>query len=113
MSHEVITCTCGQAEPLGCPVPGHGVVPLTIDPWTLVEAGEAAIVELQRAQAALIAARAAWVSRGLPGDNPFPVGLDVETMRLVATIENMRRWTAGARKVAERRTASANGGDAS
>lgn len=104
MSHVVITCTCGKKEPIGCEVPGHGVIPLTVDPWTLVSAGEEAVGHLLQAEASIIAARAAWVSRGLPGDNPFPVGLDQETMRLVKSIHNLRKWVSGARTVAERRT---------
>lgn len=103
MSHVVITCTCGTKEPIGCEVPGHGVIPLEIDPWTLVSAGEEALGHLRQAERSIIAARAAWVSRGLPGDNPFPVGLDRETMRLVASIKALHKWVQGARVVADRR----------
>lgn len=104
MSHVVITCTCNSDEP--CQVPGHGVVPLEVDPWVLVSAGEEALGHLRQAMASIISARAAWVSRGLPADNLFPRGLDHETTRLVGSIDNLRRWVDGARRVAERRSSS-------
>lgn len=109
MSHEVITCTCRKWKASlnvdnGCPVPGHGIVPADpVDPWTLVEAGREALGHLMEVERHLIAARSAWVSRGLPGDNPFPVSLDRETMRFIAGRDAMRKWVAAAEKVARER----------
>lgn len=104
MSHTVITCTCGAEET--CPVPGHGSVPLEVDPETLVAAGQEALGHLFAAEQAIIAARRAWVARGLPGSNPFPQSLDHLTMSLKASRERFQRWTAAAQVVADRRAAA-------
>lgn len=103
MSHEVITCTCSTK--LLCPVPGHvSVPPDPVDPWALVDAGREALLHLFAAERQLIAARAAWVSRGLPGYNAFPTSLDRETAAVHAGIVDLRRWLAAATAVAERKT---------
>jgi hypothetical protein len=115
--HEVLRCTCGDKERHGhlreippCPVPGHGTVPRDpVDPWTLVEAGREALTHLDAAVQSVLAARAAWVSRGLDDTNPFPRSLDRLAGSMTRNWEDMRRWTAAARVVAERR--SGQGGD--
>lgn len=102
VSHIVITCTCGADQ--ACEVPGHGSVPLEVDPWVLVSAGEEALGHMRQAMNSIISARHAWVSRGLPGENPFPLSLDRETAVLASGIDRLRSWVDAARKVAERRS---------
>ncbi len=101
MSHIVISCTCRDRE--DCPVPGHGVVPLEVDPNVLVEAGEEALVHLKEVERHLIAARAAWMSRGLPGDNPFPLSIDRQTESFIASRRQFQAWVKAAAQVAAKR----------
>lgn len=101
-SHVIITCTCGTK--LLCPVPGHvGVPPDPVDPLKLVAAGQEAQGHLADAVLALMKARASWVSRGLPADNRFPLTLDRLAESITHSNVELRRWTAGAMVVAERR----------
>ena len=108
-SHVVITCECTlipntlDRDPNDCQVPGHGNVPITVAPHVLVEFGQEVLGHLADAEMALIKARAAWVSRGLPGDNPFPVSIDRLVENLVYQRGEMRKWTSAAQTVAERR----------
>lgn len=110
MSHVVITCTCGPDRIAGrsvhsaCPVPGHGDVPPDpVDPWALVEAGREALGHLDAAVRSVLAARAAWVSRGLDATNKFPQSLDVLAGTMTRNWEQLRRWTIAAEKVAQER----------
>lgn len=109
-SHIVTTCTCGPDRIAGrpvhsaCEVPGHGdVPPLPVDPQTLVDAGWEALDHLQDAVLALMKARAAWVSRGLPSTNAFPQSLDRLAGKITYQNDRLRRWTVAAERVAERR----------
>lgn len=111
MSHVVITCTCGPDRVFGrlvhsaCEVPGHGDVPPDpVDPWALAEAGREALGHLDAAVQSVLAARAAWVSRGLDATNPFPTSLDVLAGSMSRQWQDLRKWTAAAVTVAERRT---------
>lgn len=110
MSHVVITCTCGPDRIAGrsvhsaCEVPGHGDVPPDpVDPQTLVDAGREAVVHLNDAVLALMKARAAWVSRGLPADNAFPASLDRLAGSITHQNQRMREWAAAAKTVADSR----------
>lgn len=103
MSHVVLTCTCAT-HLVGCPVPGHlAVPPNPIDPQDVADFGAEALAHLAAAEQSLLAARAAWVSRGLPASNPFPTSIDELVAGLHSRWEALRRWNAGARVVAERR----------
>lgn len=110
MSHVVLTCTCRQWNASlsiddECPVPGHGMVPPDpVDPWALVEAGREALEHLAEVERHLIAARAAWVTRGLPCDNAFPLSIDRQTAGFVHSRHKLHRWVVAAAKVAEQRT---------
>lgn len=99
-SHEVLTCTC--ATKLLCPIPGHVGVPITVEPAKLVEAGREALHHLDAAIQSVLAARAAWVSRGLPGDNPLPLSLDRLAATMTANWSELRRWVSAADEVARR-----------
>lgn len=121
MSHVVITCTCGSDRIAGwpvhsaCAVPGHGDVPPDkVDPQTLADAGHEAVAHLNDAVLALMKARAAWVSRGLPADNPFPASLDRLASSITYQNERMRKWAVAAQQVATERESSllASGQDA-
>lgn len=114
MSHVVVTCTCGPDRIAGrsvhsaCEVPGHGDVPPDpVDPQTLVDAGWEAVVHLNDAVLALMKARAAWVSRGLPADNAFPASLDRLAGSITYQNDRMRKWAVAAERVAESRRAGA------
>lgn len=114
MSHVVITCTCGPDRIAGrpvhsaCEVPGHGDVPPDpVDPQTLVDAGWEAVACLDVAVLALMKARAAWVSRGLPADNPFPSSLDRLAGSITYQNERMRKWAIAAQQVATERESRA------
>lgn len=103
MSHTVIDCTCRVDEL--CPVPGHGHVPPgPVDPWVLVDAGTEALRHLDDAVRSVVAARAAWVSRGLLADNRFPRSLDRLAGGMVNDRRRLRAWTTAAKTVAERRS---------
>lgn len=111
MSTVIISCTCGPdriaERPVhsACPVPGHGDTPRDpVDPWTLVEAGRETLGHLDDAVQAILAARAAWVSRGLDPANPFPRSLDLTASNLSHQWQEMRKWTVAATTVAERHT---------
>jgi hypothetical protein len=104
MSHTVITCTCGKPWP--CPVPGHDMTPPDpVDPQALVDAGREALTHLDAAVQSVLAARAAWVSRGLPGDNAFPASLDGLAGSMNRQWMRLREWVAAAETVAKRRRA--------
>lgn len=110
MSHVVITCTCGPDRIAGrpvhsaCEVPGHGDVPPDpVDPQALADAGREAVAHLDDAVLALMKARAAWVSRGLPANNSFPASLDRLAGSITRQNHHMRKWAAAAETVAERR----------
>jgi hypothetical protein len=112
--HTVIRCTCGEAKRAGhlrevppCQVPGHGTVPRDpVDPVALVEAGREALAHLDAAIQSVLAARAAWMSRGLDGTNPFPTSLDRLAGTMTHNWRELRRWTDAAAVVAERRATS-------
>lgn len=105
MSHVILTCTC----PSTCEVPGHGDVALLVDPQTLVDAGMEALGHLNDAVWALMKARAAWVSRGLPGDNPFPLSLDRLAESITYKNQRLLEWTVAAKTVAKNRVVSYEG----
>ena len=109
-SHVFITCTCGPDRIAGrsvhsaCPVPGHGDVPPDlVDPQDLADAGREAVTHLQDAVLSLMKARAAWVSRGLPADNPFPLSLDRLAGSITYQNDRMRKWAIAAQTVATQR----------
>lgn len=115
MSHVVITCTCGPDRIAGrsvhsaCPVPGHGDVPPDkVDPQTLADAGLEAVAHLNEAVLALMKARAAWVSRGLPADNAFPSSLDRLAGSITYQNDRMRKWAIAAQQVATERESRAS-----
>lgn len=66
-------------------------------------AGREALGHLDAAARAILAARAAWVSRGLDATNAFPVSLDRLAASMTHQRGELRRWTVAAQTVAERR----------
>lgn len=106
VTHQVLWCTC--ATRLLCPVPGHVQVPPDpVDPNDLVAAGEEALRHIDAAVQSLLAARAAWVSRGLEDSNPFPRSLDRLAETLTRNNQDLRLWVVAAKTVAARRYAEA------
>lgn len=111
MTTVVIPCTCREDNEAQrviptCQVPGHGVTPPDpVDPQVLVDAGYEAMHYIDDAVQALIKARSAWVSRGLPASNPFPQSLDRLTETIEHNWQDLRKWVAAAATVAKRHQA--------